>query len=266
VELLRLVYKLKISVKVIQLYKDWLICFLDHFGLQRDKEVICKLKNGIKYKVRTNSGDFYVINGVYIHNLYSRLIGHIEEASVCVDVGAHIGIFSVFAANKAKNVKVYSYEPSPENFTLLKENIRLNNLNKRIYPFMLGICGKRGKRKLFLNGQDFVSCTLFPEQLNKKKHITIECITLKDAFDFNKIERCDFLKMNCEGAECEILFNAPKECLKKIKTITLQYHNNGDAQELAKFLRTNGFNVTLAKSDFLLFAENNLLVRRKNCF
>ena len=54
--------------------------------------------------------------------------------------------------------------------------------------------------------------------------------------------------MDCEGAEFGILFNCPKETLKKIKKISMEYHNKNDVNNgnaLKKYLEDNGFNVTV---------------------
>ena len=75
----------------------------------------------------------------------------------------------------------------------------------------------------------------------------VECVTLENIFDENHIVSCDLLKLDCEGAEYDILINANKEIFDKIKLISLEYHNiiNHDGHELKKFLETVGFVVKL---------------------
>ena len=54
--------------------------------------------------------------------------------------------------------------------------------------------------------------------------IAVPSTTLNDIFLDNKIEHCDFLKIDCEGAEYEILFSAPKELFSKIEKIVMECH------------------------------------------
>ena len=56
----------------------------------------------------------------------------------------------VFTARHAKGIKVYCYEPLPENFELLKANVRLNKLGDRVKMFHLAVADKRGLLTLYI--------------------------------------------------------------------------------------------------------------------
>ena len=62
----------------------------------------------------------------------------------------------------------------------------------------------------------------------------------------------DILKIDCEGAEFEILYNLPQEYFKRIEKIRLEYHNHlsdkkNNSEYLMEFLKKNGFKVTKNK-------------------
>ena len=80
--------------------------------------------------------------------------------------------------------------------------------------------------------------------------IEVKSISLKDIFIDNKLNKIDFLKIDCEGAEYKILFNTPKKVLKKIKKIALEYHqmDGFSVEDLKEFLSNNGFKVILKGS------------------
>ena len=59
-----------------------------------------------------------------------------ESNDVFWDVGANVGIYSIYAAVKRK-VKVYAFEPSPFNFYVLSKNIYLNNISSKVNPFCI---------------------------------------------------------------------------------------------------------------------------------
>jgi hypothetical protein len=75
----------------------------------------------------------------------------------------------------------------------------------------------------------------------------VPAITLQQIFDRHGITRCDFLKMNCEGAEYEILYRTPPEYLRRVERIALEYHAVEDktrlARELAAFLVAHGIEI-----------------------
>ena len=66
--------------------------------------------------------------------------------------------------------------------------------------------------------------------------------------DANHLERVDLLKMDCEGAEYEILYSTPSSHLQRISEIRMEYHNldSGDrhVEGLKRFFAQSGFAVT----------------------
>ena len=243
-------HKLWFGIQVIKTYKTWVIGFMDYFKLLKEKIIIHKLRKGHIYAVRTNTEDFGIINEVFIVKEYHKLLRFIKNNSVIIDIGAQIGVFSIFAAKKNKNVKIYSYEPFEKNFNLLKRNISLNNLDN-IYVFKQGIAGEKGRKELFISEENTGGHSFYAKG-NKK--VIIETITLKDVFEKNKIGACDFLKIDCEGAEYEILYNTPLKYLEKIKSITLEYHKNGNVDELQRFLEKARFNIEIDRVGEILYA------------
>ena len=72
-------------------------------------------------------------------------------------------------------------------------------------------------------------------------------MSLEDVFQRYRIERCQLLKLNCEGAKYEILYSAPDSVLAKIKRIAMEYHAKENkrqkANKMVSFLRQHGFEV-----------------------
>jgi FkbM family methyltransferase len=236
-----ILHKFRFGVKIIKIYKTWLFGFLDYFKVLGKRRIIHKLRNNIKYLIRTGTSDFGIINEVYIVKEYNKLSNFIRQDSVVIDIGAHIGVFSILAGKKAFRGKVFAYEPFEENFEMLNKNITLNNM-KNISAFKLGISNKKGKRKLVIS-RDNSGGHSFYEKNGEK--VEIKTITLKQVFEQNKIKKCDFLKIDCEGAEYEILLNTPFKYLKKIKSISAEYHDTGDINKLKEYLEKAGFNVEI---------------------
>ena len=253
-------------IEIIKTYKNWPLFFLDRGGflkMFKGKEIIFKLRNGISFKARLGKrGDSSIINEIWIVKPYFRHLDSIKNNSIIIDIGAHIGIFSVFAVKQAKNVLVYSYEPCPENFVFLKENIKLNNFKRNIKPFEIGVCGKAGHYDLLINNDYMQLATMFfQKNWRNKKMINISCTTLKDIFKYNNINKCNFLKIDCEGTEYEILYNTPEEYLKRIETIVAELHFKNKNNQLKKYLKEIGFKVIIDEIDggYILYAKNKIL-------
>ncbi len=72
---------------------------------------------------------------------------------------------------------------------------------------------------------------------------------MADIFDTHHLETCDLLKLDCEGAEFEILYGAPASCLARINEIRLEYQvdprkSGYDTDSLLAFMEEHGFAVT----------------------
>ena len=236
--------------------KNWLVFVLNYIGVKNDSNFIYNFRNGTKIKVDDNI-NAATIAVVFIKNDY----GDVEENSTVIDIGANIGVYSVFAA-KNKNTIVYAFEPMLDNFKLLEENIKLNKLDGKIFPFNSAVGAKKEKRTLYLGGSPFHSLypaadspfnALYDNQTAIKQNYTeIECISLGDIFRDNKINFCNTLKLDCEGAEFEILYSLPKEYFKRIEKIRVEYHdhkidNNCNGKKLAEFLINEGFKIEKLK-------------------
>ena len=63
----------------------------------------------------------------------------------------------------------------------------------------------------------------------------------------HNVDRINYLKLDCEGAEFEILFNASKETIQKIEKIVMELHTSGERtkDKMLKFLQDNGFNTSI---------------------
>lgn len=218
--------------KVIRTFDNWWVYFLNVSGLSK-KETVCKLRNGMKFIIRPNTFDIRMIKEVFIHNPYHRL--KINEGDVVVDIGAHIGSFSIMAGRKTGGKGgVYAHEPVQSTFNILKRNININSLQNIIHPYSVGISDKKGTRDFYIFKKDdkslFHSSSFYPEQTGTisataSEAIEVECITLEDIFELNSIDRIDVLKMDCEGEEYNLLFGTSNKYLKRIGKMCIEYHD-----------------------------------------
>jgi len=202
---------------------------------------------GIVYKMRRDVWDSAILMETWWLKEYHRYLPDLGPNPVIVDVGAHIGDFTLFVAAKIPGAKIYAYEPDPENAALLWENITANGFGTRIVPSMKAISDRSGeKMKLFRHTDNLGMHTQFPEGKSGTydgTFVEADTVSLEDAFEQNAIDSCDLLKMDCEGGEYPILLNAPAHVLARIRRISLEYHKGGDIQEVAQRLEKAGFSI-----------------------
>ncbi len=250
--------------------KNWIMCFLEYIGVIKDSEFIVIFRNRIKCLIRTNCpDDRAVIKGVWLNKVYFLWEDDIQDGSVVIDLGAHIGAFSLFAASRARDVKVYAFEPFPQNFSILKQNIGMNKFKDNIKPFELAVSSHKREIQFFVHPTSTVGHTtieniasLRESEIENREQIIVNAIPLEEIFALNDIESCSLLKMDIEGAEYPVLYNAPKNLFKKIERIYLEYEdiesvNGYNHWCLKKFLKDNGFSV-IERKPFLYARSTEL--------
>jgi len=97
------------------------------------------------------------------------------------------------------------------------------------------------------------------ENVDHKKDM-VDCTTLKNVFDENRIETIDLIKIDCEGMEYEILYNTPADYLKRIRALSIEHHwvPGRNYEDLAGYLKKHGFAIRYPKADFaLIYAYND---------
>src|SRR5919198_5943295 len=166
-----------------------------------------------------------------------------RRGDVVVDVGANIGVWSVLSAQRGARVR--AYEPHPGTF----EYLRRNGGDRGVVCHQAAVVGRRppsGTVPLFLDpAHDTRHSVLGREQRTDEPlgdSVDVPAATLADAIG----EGCDLLKLDCEGAEFELIDATPTETLRRAERIVAELHGTGDRIEaFARRLRSDGYDVAM---------------------
>lgn len=148
---------------------------------------------------------------------------HPEPHHVIIDVGAHIGTFSILAASKVPEGKVYAIEASEESFSYLRVNVALNGLDN-VEVSHLALAGRKGRAVLHHDKEGNWGHSITRRLSDQGEEVKAD--TLGNYMAAKGIERCDFMKLNCEGAEFPILMTASTEVLRRFERMLVLYHCN----------------------------------------
>ena len=259
--------KIKIFKDTIKQIQNWYTPIKFYLGIS-NKEKIIYFKNGMKCIIRNKSDSIAFFENYFLKVNNPNKKFEIKKEDIVIDIGSHIGYFTIYAANNADQGLVYSIEPYKESFKILEKNLKLNNLTN-VKLFNAAISKVTEQITLYIDKKNHIGNSIFEtnETIESEK---VDSFSLKDFVNNNKIEKIDFLKIDCEGAEFEILLNFDKELMKKINKISAEVHENGNTgslDELVDFLRKNNFKVSTYKMSndstiklSMLYAENKEFV------
>jgi len=158
-----------------------------------------------------------------------------------IDVGANVGIYSLFACETSR---VIAIEPLERTW----ETLRSNSRSKNILPLKLAIGKAPGYRKLFLS-EVTAACSLRSQGLSSS-YVWVETKRLDGLFQELSINEVDTLKVDCEGAEMEILESAGQFLReRKIKRLIIaSYHYPSEVQEVVDLLHSCGYRTAIQRS------------------
>ncbi len=190
------------------------------------------------------------------------------------DIGANIGIYSIYAAIKHKNIEITSFEPSTNNLRVLSRNISINKLQKKIQINQLPLSNKKNQYLLmressFIQGgalNSYHEKTNFEgkklQEINKYK---ILGTTINSILN-NKISKCpNYVKIDVDGIEHLILSKANNLLKNKdLKSILIEINENYKRQlnSVLKIMKKNKFKL-LSKEQSNL---NNTPLKFKNTY
>jgi len=217
---------------------------LPFFRNKRDFDNIC-IANKLNLDFKTNRSTFPILKEIFEQRTYADYFPFYQKTTI-VDIGAHFGYFSLFAhKNLHSSSKIIAIEASKENVEHLKQNIE-KNAAQNIEVVSCGIGGKSGEAQLY-KGANVNYSILKDYNLAKEQGEIIKIRTLPQIIESHQLKYIDFLKLDCEGAEYQILETLPPDTFQKIGVISMEFHDLKDANYNGNFLRQlliqNRFNV-----------------------
>jgi FkbM family methyltransferase len=203
-----------------------------------------RLRNGVVITAPEEVDLAYLFYETWVFHAYSGTGYEIHDEDVVIDIGANIGVFSLYAASRGKNVRVFAYEPFPDNVQWMQKNLFDSGV-ETVRVFDKAVGGTICQRSLQVDGE-WIKHHLTSEPQRGSKAVSVDCITLDEVFRVNNIETCHLLKLDCEGSELEILKNASDDILRRVTRIVGEQHYGDDTQEIKEFraiLGKSGFTI-----------------------
>jgi FkbM family methyltransferase len=214
-----------------------------------------RLANGVEFTYRRERGDIYTVREVWLDEAY-RLPPDFT-ADVIVDLGAHIGLASLWLASRYRPSKIIAVEPSPDNARLARENFARNGIAAELIEAAVGATDGEG---WFQEGpQSNLG------RLGKSGHRvrTISVATLLERVGSGV--DVDVLKLDVEGAEVELLAGS-SAWLERVRLVVAELHAApSELEAIASTLRQAGLRQTevngRATTDTVCFARNMVPTR-----
>jgi len=194
---------------------------------------------------------FVLANANRNHEPLVQAVFKPKPGEVMVDVGAHIGLYTMRAAQEVGDTgRVISAEPDPQSYAILKDNITQNHLSN-VHAINAALSDRSGQ-------MTFYACTdpslsgfeLQPKAKLREKRV-VKTLTLDELLDSLGIDQVNWIKLDVEGAETKVLRGA-KRLLARAKNLHIIVESS--STEAMDYLKQFGFK-TRYLGEIYYFAE-----------
>jgi FkbM family methyltransferase len=153
---------------------------------------------------------------------FEHLLKFLSPSDVVVDIGANTGIYTMKSAKflSENGGEVMALEPFPEMLAMLQHNVRANGFNNvRLRNFC---AGSRTHAAAFWQNYDKPNSFSLHRRDDKAASLSVLVVALDDLFAWEELNRLNYLKIDAEGAEEEILAGARKTIEKHRPIIQME--------------------------------------------
>lgn len=194
-----------------------------------------------------------ILNEIYRDRIYEPFLKGRKDA-VIFDIGANIGLTTYYFSHFAQ--KVYSIEPAQQHSDVLREMVKYNKIDDKVEVIQKALFFEE-KKMVFNHNKNETMFSLHgavaDPSLEKE---VVESVTLSKLFEQYKIDKVDFLKLDIEGSETEVVGHSTFESVAdKIQSMVVEYHNwsGFNPSQLVTTLSDYGFTVNQIPSQAILF-------------
>jgi len=179
--------------------------------------------------------------------IFRFLDSFLKSGMVYFDIGANIGLYSLFASKRVgKNGKIFSFEPQFETYNRFLQNIELNNF-QNIYAINKGVGDSDGSFTIIQNedsAKSYITKSLSEENELPK----VEVINLDKFLTKNNLSKIDYLKIDVEGFEYNVLLgcysllkNNPPKIIQIELYANFLKRNRTSISEVKTYLNSLGY-------------------------
>lgn len=245
-----------------------------------------ELPNGMVVVHKNRGETDYLYKEIFEGEIYLRHGISLKDGDCIFDVGANIGMFSLFAGQICRNARIYAFEPIPPTYEVLRANTSLYGLNAKLfqcgvsseskseaftyYPRLSLMSGRFADKveerevvKFFELNQQSVAAglpgtwseELIDETLDEwlgSEQFNCPVTTISEVMREHGIEQIDLLKIDVEKSELDVLKGIGSEDWQKINQIIVEVHDiDGRLNHVKKLLENAGYKLAIQQESIL---------------
>jgi len=176
--------------------------------------------------LREEVSDIWTVKEIFFLQVYKRAFEHLRRCRTFIDLGANIGLTSLYVASLFPNFRIFAVEPHPDNYRMLVMNLnpliragRCKTLEAAVWNLNTALAPGQSKP------QDGYNRFRLREMEPGEHEDAIKALNMQSILELSGFNEVDLLKVDIEGAE-EELFKGDLSWMKQISSIAIEFHDN----------------------------------------
>ena len=242
------------------------------------EQSLYRLPNNLKVAHLNKNETDFVYKEIFEDRTYLKHGISLREGDTVFDVGANIGLFTLFASQEFSVGCIYAFEPIPTTFAVLRRNASMYNLNAKLYecglsdrsgtetftfyPKMSVMSGAyadaeedEGIARSALKNQDALLNRYADDLMAgrfEREQFKCQLRTISEIIGENDIERIDLLKIDVEKSELDVVKGIKDADWRRINQVVIEVHDRaGQLQEITRLLNRHGFNFVVDQDELV---------------
>ena len=210
----------------------------------KGKTLLIRNEQGIKFWIKVGTSHVWLVSATYEPNVLS--VFKPDEGDTVIDLGANIGKYTAYAGLLVgKKGKVIALEPFKETFDLLCRNIKQNHLEDLVIPICAAASDKNGRNKMFfLENSGEANSLVYNVSDN---YVQVNTITIDSLVADMKLSNVNWMKIDVEGAEYNVLQGAKETLIKNNLNLIVEVLKDNQ-EKVFSLLKSLGYSISVLES------------------
>jgi FkbM family methyltransferase len=197
--------------------------------------------------LREKGSDAATFREIAVEEVYRTVVNKVAKFRTVIDLGANIGLASLYLAHHSPSCRILSIEPNPETYEMLVRNVRVLSVSGRCRTLRAAAWGthRRLSPDPNVSKERFSTFRLRESEVNLQDEMIVEGLTMPEILDYSGFGVVDLLKIDIEGAEAELFRGRDLQWLSRVGSIAIEFHE--DSRKTSKFdeiMKNCGFEIS----------------------